>query len=71
MIVQPLSDCSHMPQQMVSRVKRVIGPKQPVAYDKARCAKARADALKKQREALEAAVVLKTDTPPVIREKRS
>ena len=72
MIVQPSSDGSHMPRQMVSRVERVIGPKQPMTYDKARCAKARADALKKQREALEAVVLLKADTtPPGVREKRS
>jgi len=71
MIVQPLSDSSHMPQQMVSRVERVIGPKQPVTYDKARCAKARAEALRKQREALDAAVMLKADAPPAGREKRS
>jgi hypothetical protein len=68
MIIQPMSDGSHMPQQMVSRVER-IGPKQPMPYDKARCAKARDEALKKQREALDAAVMIKADTPPPSREK--
>ena len=68
MIIQPLSDGSHMPQQMVSRVER-IGPKQTMTYDKARCAKARDEALKKQREALDAAVMIKADTPPPSREK--
>jgi len=70
MIIQPLSDGSHMPQQMVSRVERV-GPKQTMTYDKARCAKVRGEALKKQREALDAAVIVKADTPPAGREKRS
>ncbi|TXJ15599.1 MAG: hypothetical protein E6Q28_10215 [Afipia sp.] len=68
MIIQPLSDGSHMPQQMVSRVER-IGPKQPMPYDKARCAKARDEALKKQREALDAAVMIKADASPPGREK--
>lgn len=58
MIVQPPADGSHMPRQMVSRVEG--GPKQPTPHDKAMCAKARGEALKKQREALGAPVVIKT-----------
>ena len=62
MIIQPPADCSHMAQQMVSRVERV-GPKQPTPYDKALCAKARAEALRLQREAM-ARAVPKPDPAP-------
>jgi hypothetical protein len=51
MPTQPLDDGRDIPQQMRSRV-RVIGPKQPERNDSERCAKVRANALKKQREAL-------------------
>ncbi|HAO42707.1 MULTISPECIES: hypothetical protein [unclassified Afipia] len=59
MINQPPADGSNMPRQMVSRVE-LVGPRQPTPYDKALCAKARGDALKKQREALGASMVMKT-----------
>jgi hypothetical protein len=55
MIIQPPANGSHTAQQMVSRVGRV-GPQQPPPYDKALCAKSRAQALKLQREALERSV---------------
>lgn len=51
MRTQPRDDGRDMPQQMLSRV-RVIGPKQPARNDSEHCAKVRAKALKKQREAL-------------------
>ncbi|MCR6736252.1 MAG: hypothetical protein NVV83_20150 [Afipia sp.] len=51
MPTQPLDDGRDMPQQMTSRV-RVIGPKQPARNDRSHSAKIRANALKKQREAL-------------------
>lgn len=51
MCTQPFDDGRGVPQQMTSRV-RVIGPKQPERYDKAICAEARRNSLKKQREAL-------------------
>jgi hypothetical protein len=71
MSVQPLSDGSHMPQQMISRAASV-GPKQPATYDKALCAKARGEALKKQREAMNVAPpFLAADAPSRTREKRS
>ena len=71
MNVQPLSDGSHMPRQMVSRVEERVGPKQQTPYDKALCAKARSEALKKQREALGAPVIAKTGTLRSDREKAS
>lgn len=71
MNIQPLSDGSHMPRQMVSRVEERIGPKQPTPYDKALCAKARSDALKKQREALAAPVIAKAGASRSDREKSS
>ena len=71
MSVQPLSDGSHMPQQMISRVAS-IGPKQPTPYDKALCAKARDEALRKQREAMNLpAPLIAPDRPPRTREKQS
>jgi hypothetical protein len=51
MRTQPRDDGRNMPQQMISRTK-VIGPKQPERNDSSHCAKVRANALKKQREAL-------------------
>ena len=69
MINQPPSDGSHMPRQMVSRVEDRIGPKQLTPYDKAMCAKARNEALKKQRAAMEAAIIAKAGTPGSRREK--
>jgi len=63
MIIQPLSDGSHMPRQMVSRVEERIGPKQPTPYDKAFCAKSRAEALKLQREALGRSIPKKDPKP--------
>ncbi len=60
-----------MPRQMVSRVEERIGPKQPTPYDKALCAKARSDALKKQREALGTAVIAKAGAPRSERGKTS
>ncbi|MBR2118512.1 MAG: hypothetical protein V4458_10285 [Pseudomonadota bacterium] len=63
MIIQPPADGSHMPRQMVSRVEGG-GPKQTTPHDKAMCAKARGEALKKQREALGAPVVIKAASHP-------
>lgn len=71
MINQPPADGSHMPRQMVSRVEDRIGPKQPTPYDKALCAKARNEALKKQRAAMGAPVVIKTGALHPDREKTS
>ena len=70
MIVQPPADSSHMPRQMVSRVDGG-GPTPPTPHDKAMCAKARGEALKKQREALGAPVVIKTGALQRDREKMS
>ena len=69
MMVQPPADGSHMPRQMVSRVEG--GGKQPTPHDKAMCAKARGEALKKQREALGASVIMKTGALHRDREKTS
>lgn len=69
MPTQPPADGSNVPRQMVSRME-LIGPKLPTPRDKALCAKARGDALKIQREALGAPVVIKTDAQPPDREKR-
>jgi hypothetical protein len=71
MIIQPPSDGSHLPRQMVSRVEERLVPKQPTPYDKALCAKARSDALKKQREALGAPVIAKAGAPHSDRQKTS
>ena len=57
MPTQPPADGSHMPRQMVCRVE-LVGPRQPTPHDKALCAKARSEALKKQREALGAPVII-------------
>ncbi|WP_024575035.1 MULTISPECIES: hypothetical protein [unclassified Afipia] len=70
MIVQPPADGSYLPRQMVSRVE-AVGPKQPTPHDKAMCAKARGEALKKQREALGASVVIKPGALHRDREKTS
>jgi hypothetical protein len=70
MINQPPSDGSHMPRQMVSRVEqRGLAKQSP--RDKALCAKARGDALKKQREALGAPVAEKNGVSHSSREKAS
>ncbi len=70
MINQPPADGSHMPRQMVSRVEERIGPKQPTPYDKAMCAKARNEALQKQRAAMEASIITKAGTSGSGREKQ-
>lgn len=51
MCMQPCDDGRGVPQQMISRVT-VLGPKKPEQHDSSRSAKVRAEALKKQREAL-------------------
>lgn len=51
MCTQPIDDGRGVPQQMTSRV-RVLGPKLPERNDRSRCDEVRANALKKQREAL-------------------
>lgn len=51
MRTQPIDEGRGMPQQMTSWVK-ALGPKQPERNDKAICAEARGNSLKKQREAL-------------------
>jgi hypothetical protein len=51
MATQPL-DCGRgVPQPMTSRIN-LVGPREPVRSDKVRCAKTRASALEKQRDAL-------------------
>ncbi len=70
MNVQPQCDGSHMPRQMVSRVEERIGPKPQTPYDKALCAKARAEALKLQREAL-GRPIPKKDPKPAGHQKTS
>lgn len=51
MCMQPCDDGRGMPQQMNARV-RVLGPTKPEQNDRSRCDEVRANALKKQREAL-------------------
>lgn len=70
MNIQPPADGSHMPRQMESRVAERSGRKPPTPYDKALCAKARAKALKSQREAM-AVSVPKTDAAPNRHQKTS
>ncbi len=51
MRTQPSDDMRNVPRPMETRMD-VAGPQKPLRNDKVRCAKARARALKKQREAL-------------------
>ncbi|HEX7882292.1 MAG TPA: hypothetical protein VF499_06115 [Afipia sp.] len=51
MATQPPDNGRGMPQPMTSRFN-LVGPTEPARSDKVRCAKARASALEKQRDAL-------------------